>query len=214
MAKYYPIFLNIQDKKCVVVGGDNLAWRKVCSLKEAGARVTVVSPEFCPELEKETAIERMKQNYAEECLEGALVVVVSTNNEEIDKKVYFDAVKKGLLVNVVDRPDFCTFIVPASIVRGDICISISTGGASPALARNIRKRLEEQFGNEYGEFGRLLSEMRKKILSEVTAESVRRDIFQRIAGLDMLDIVRQKGTVEAKKIMLELISEVTGAEKH
>lgn len=124
--------------------------------------MTVVSPEFCPELEKETAIERMKQNYAEECLEGALVVVVSTNNEEIDKKVYFDAVKKGLLVNVVDRPDFCTFIVPASIVRGDICISISTGGASPALARNIRKRLEEQFGNEYGEFGRLLSEMRKK----------------------------------------------------
>lgn len=137
----------------------------------------------------------MKQNYGEECLEGALVVVVSTNNEEIDKKVYFDAVKKGLLVNVVDRPEFCTLIIPASAVRGDICISISTGGASTALAKNLRKRLEEQFGNEYGEFAHLLSEMRKKIYSEITAESVQRHILQRVAGSDMLDIVKKNGTV-------------------
>src|SRR3990170_1011570 len=117
MAKYYPIFLNVQDKKCVVVGGGEIAWRKVCSLKAAGARVTVVSPEFCPELEKETGVEQIMRKYDEGCLEGAFVVVVSTENEEVDKKVYFDAVKKGLLVNVVDRPQFCTFIVPASVVR-------------------------------------------------------------------------------------------------
>jgi precorrin-2 dehydrogenase/sirohydrochlorin ferrochelatase len=207
MAKYYPIFLNIQDKKCLVVGGGNVAWRKVCSLKNAGAKVTAVSPEFCPELEKETGIERIQQKYEEGFLNGVLVVVASTNDEEINEKVYYDATKRGILVNVVDRPEFCSFIVPATINRGDLCISISTGGASPALARNIREYLEKQFGDEYDEFTRLLSEIRRKILSEVSNESIRRDILQRIAGLDMLDVVKENGIAEARKKMLGIVSE-------
>lgn len=207
MAKYYPILLNIQDKKCLVVGGGNVAWRKVCSLKDAGARVTVVSPEFCPEMEKETGIERIQQKYEEGFLNGVLVVVASTDDEEVNKKVYYDAVKMGILVNVVDRPEFCSFIVPATIMRGDLSISISTGGASPALARNIRESLEKQFGDEYGEFAKLLSETRRKILSEISNESIRRDILQRIAGLDMLEIVKQKGIAEARKKILVIISE-------
>lgn len=207
MAKYYPILLNIHDKKCVVVGGGNVAWRKVCSLKDAGARVTVVSPEFCPEMEKETGIERIQQKYEEGFLNGVLVVVASTDDEEVNKKVYYDAVKMGILVNVVDRPEFCSFIVPATISRGDLSISISTGGASPALARNIRENLEKQFGDEYSEFAGLLSETRRKILSEISDESIRRDILQRIAGLDILEIVKQKGIVEAEKKILGIISE-------
>jgi precorrin-2 dehydrogenase/sirohydrochlorin ferrochelatase len=205
--KYYPILLNIQDKKCVVVGGGNVAWRKVCSLKESGARVTVVSPLFCPELEKETEIERVKQKYEEVFLDEAVVVVASTDDEEVNKKVYSDAVKKGILVNVVDRPEFCSFIVPSTLVRGDLCISISTGGSSPALARNIREYLEKQFGNEYGLFTKLLSEMRRKVLSEIREESVRRDILQRIAEFDILEIIKEKGISEAKKKTLGIISE-------
>ncbi len=207
MAKYYPILLNIQDKKCLVVGGGNVAWRKVCSLKDAGARVTVVSPEFCPEMEKETGIERIQQKYEEGFLDGVMVVVASTDDEEVNKKVYYDAVKMGILVNVVDRPEFCSFIVPATIMRGDLSISISTGGASPALARNIRESLEKQFGDEYGEFAKLLSETRRKVLSEIPDESIRRDILQRIAGLDMLEILKQKGIAEARKKISGIISE-------
>ncbi|HHT9138851.1 MAG TPA: precorrin-2 dehydrogenase/sirohydrochlorin ferrochelatase family protein [Candidatus Wunengus sp. YC60] len=213
MAKYYPILLNIQDKKCLVVGGGNVAWRKVCSLKEAGARVTVVSPEFCPEMERETGIERIQQKYEEGFLNGAWVVVASTDDEEVNKKIYYDATKRSILVNVVDRPEFCSFIVPATVSRGDLSISISTGGASPALARNIRENLEKQFGEEYGEFAKLLSETRRKILSEVSDESVRRDILQRIAGLDMLEVVKEKGISEAKKKILEIISEKIRKEK-
>ena len=85
MAKYYPILLNIQDKKCLVVGGGNVAWRKVCSLKEAGARVTVVSPKFCPEMENETGIEKIHQKYEEGFLNGAWVVIASTDDEEIGR---------------------------------------------------------------------------------------------------------------------------------
>lgn len=207
MAKYYPVFLNIQGKKCVVVGGGDVAWRKVCSLKEAGAKVTVVSPEFCHELEKETEIERIRQKYDEVFLKEALVVIASTDDEEVNKKIYYDAIKRGQLVNVVDKPEFCSFIVPASVMRGDLCISISTGGASPALARNVREFLEKQFGDEYGAFTKLLSEMRRKVLSEVSQESIRRDILQRIAGLDMLEIVKKSGVSETKKKILEIISE-------
>lgn len=207
MAKYYPIFLNIQDKKCVVVGGGNVAWRKVCSLKEAGAKVVVVSPDFCPELEKEAGVERIQQKYATGHLKGAALVVASTDDGEVNRKVYYDAMESGILVNVVDKPEFCSFIVPASVMRGDLCISISTGGASPALARNIREYLERQFGKEYDEFTKLLSEMRRKMLSEIKDESIRRDILQRIAGLDMLEIVKEKGVMEAKKKILELVSE-------
>src|SRR3990172_7396816 len=213
MAKYYPILLNIHDKKCLVVGGGNVAWRKVCSLKEAAARVTVVSPEFCLEMGKETGIERIQQKYEEGFLNGAWVVIASTDDEEVNKKIYYDAAKKGILVNVIDRPEFCSFIVPATINRGDLSISISTGGASPALARNIRESLEKQFGDEYSEFAKLLSETRRKILSEISDESIRRDILQRIAGLDMLDVVKEKGISEAKKKILAIISEKILKEK-
>jgi precorrin-2 dehydrogenase/sirohydrochlorin ferrochelatase len=207
MAKYYPVFLNIQNKKCVVAGGGNVAWRKVCSLRDAGAKVTVVSPEFCQELEKETGIERIKQKYDGGVLKGAVLVIASTDDAEVNKKIYDDAVERGILVNVVDRPELCSFIVPSSVVRGDLCISISTGGASPSLARNIREWLEKQFGEEYSEFTKLLSEMRRKILSEIKDESIRRDILQRIAGLDMLEMIKKEGVLEAKKKMLEIVSE-------
>lgn len=213
MAKYYPIFLNLQNKKCVVIGGGEVAWRKVCSLQEAGAKVTVVSPEFYPELEKMAGVERIKRKYDESFLEGAAVVIASTNDEEVNKRIYYDAVKRGLLVNVVDRPEFCSFIVPATIMRGDLCVSVSTGGSSPALARNIRESLENQFGKEYDEFTRLLSEMRKWALKEISDDKVRRDVLQRIAGLDILDIVKKSGVSEAKKKVLEIIAEKTSSSK-
>lgn len=213
MAKYYPIFLNIQGKKCVVVGGGNVAWRKVCSLKEAGAKVTVVSPDFCPELEGEAGVERIQQKYDTAILKGAALVIASTDDGVVNKKVYRDAIESGILVNVVDKPELCSFIVPASVMRGNLCISISTGGASPALARNIRENLEQHFGEEYDEFTKLLSEMRQQMLSEIKNESIRRDILQRIAEPDILEIVKQKGVPEAKKKIGEIIFEKISASK-
>ncbi|MCF6148852.1 MAG: bifunctional precorrin-2 dehydrogenase/sirohydrochlorin ferrochelatase [Candidatus Kuenenia sp.] len=207
MAKYYPAQINIKDKKCVVVGGGNVAWRKVCSLKNAGAKVVVVSPVFCPEMEKEEGIELVKQKYDECFLNGAVIVIASTDDEVVNEKIYHDAVRKGILVNVVDKPDYCSFIVPSSIVRGDLCITISTGGASPAFARNIRLQLEKQFGSEYGKFIELLSEMRSKVLDEIPDEKIRRKILQRIAGMDMFDLFKEKGTSEARKKMLNIVSE-------
>ena len=206
MSKYYSAQINIKNKKCVVVGGGNVAWRKVCSLKNAGGKVIVVSPAFCQEMEVEGDIELIKQKYDECFLDGAVIVIASTDNEEVNEKVYHDAVRKGILVNVVDKPDYCSFIVPSSIVRGDLCITISTGGASPAFARNIRLQLEDFFGNEYGGFIELLSEMRSKVLDEIPDERIRREILQRIAALDMFDCFKEKGVLETKEKMLNIIN--------
>ncbi len=197
----------------MVVGGGNVAWRKVCSLKEAGAKVTVVSPDFCPELEGEAGVERIQQKYDTAILKGAALVIASTDDGVVNKKVYRDAIESGILVNVVDKPELCSFIVPASVMRGNLCISISTGGASPALARNIRENLEQHFGEEYNEFTKLLSEMRQQMLSEIKNESIRRDILQRIAEPDILEIVKQKGVPEAKKKIGEIIFEKISASK-
>ncbi|HLG30601.1 MAG TPA: bifunctional precorrin-2 dehydrogenase/sirohydrochlorin ferrochelatase, partial [Candidatus Brocadiales bacterium] len=123
MPKYYPINLNIQGKKCVIIGGGEVAYRKACSLKDADAEVTVVCPEPCPELTKEKDITLIKKRYDESDLDGAFLIIAATDDADVNRNVFQDASKRNLLVNVVDCPELCSFIVPSSVVRGDLCIS-------------------------------------------------------------------------------------------
>ncbi len=207
MSRFYPLYLDIKDKKCVIVGGGKVAYRKACSLKEAGADVTVISPDTCPEMAKEKGLALINKSYDESCLDGAMLVIAATDNEEVNKKVSLDAGKRDIIINVVDRPELCSFIVPSTVKRGDLCISISTGGASPALAKNIRKELEDVFGPEYGEYIDLLTRMRDVAMSDVKDDAKRREILQRLAEKDILEIVKTKGTEEAEAKIREIISQ-------
>lgn len=207
MPKYYPIYLNINERKCVVVGGGEVAYRKACGLKEAGANVIVISPEFCRQLLKKQGISLKKKRYEEGDIDEAAIVVASTNNEEINRKVYTDAAKRNIPVNVVDQPDLCSFIVPSLIRRGDLCISISTGGTGPALARNIRIELEKQFGIEYADLTRLLSRMRQIVLSTISDEKKRKTILNRLADGDFLEMIKKNGKKETENAMRKTIFE-------
>lgn len=207
MSGFYPLYLNIKGKKCVIVGGGKVAYRKACSLRDAGADVTVISPETCPEMVNEKGITLVKDIYNERSLDGALLVIAATDDEVVNRRVSLDAGKRNIIVNVVDRPELCSFIVPSTIKRGGLCISISTSGASPALAKNIRKELEDIFGPEYGEYIDLLTKMRIVALSEVKDDARRRKILQRLAERDMLEIVKTKGVEEAEARMRKIISE-------
>jgi precorrin-2 dehydrogenase/sirohydrochlorin ferrochelatase len=207
MSKFYPIYLNVDDKKCVIIGGGKVAYRKACSLREAGAETVVVSPEFCPEIANENGLILVKENYDERFLDGALLVIASTDNEAINQKVALDAGKRNIIVNIVDRPELCSFIVPSTINRGDLCISISTGGASPAVAKGIREELEGIFGAEYEGYLNLLNKMRDIAMSDVKDKTKRRKILQRLAGKDILHIVKNKGVKDAEEKMREIISE-------
>ena len=206
MSKFYPIHLNVTGKKCVIIGGGKVAYRKACSLKESGADVVVVSPEVCPEMVNEEGLVLIKKKYEECFLDGALLVIAATDNEAINKNVTEDAEKRSIIVNVVDYPERCSFIVPSTISRGDLCISISTGGASPAVAKRIRGELEAVFGKEYEEYLDLLTEMRSLAMSSIEDSVKRRKVLQRLAEKEIFDAVKSEGVKGAEVKMREIIS--------
>lgn len=201
---YYPIFLNIQSKKCVVVGGGEIALRKVKTLLEHGASVEVVSPVFCPELVKISEKGKVKsqtRNYKSQDLKGALLAIAATDDADTNQRIFIDAKKLGVLVNVVDVPQYSDFIVPSSMTRGDITIAVSTSGKSPALARKIRTELENQLGDEYSKVAEIVSETRNQLRQEgitVTSEA-----WQEVLNLNSLTrLLRQHKDQEAKNALL------------
>ena len=205
MPKYYPLYLNIESGKSVVVGGGEVAYRKACGLKEAGSNVIVISPEFCDHFLKPDNLTLIKRKYAKGDIDGATIVIASTNDKETNKQVYTDASVRNIPVNIVDQPDLCSFIVPSVIRRGDLCISISTGGTGPALAKSIRLTLEEHFGPEYTDYTELLSSMRQVVLSTIIDGAKRRKILKRFADNEFIDMVKNNGKQAAENAMREII---------
>lgn len=201
---YYPIFLNVRGKKCLVVGGGNVALRKVQSLLERGASVEVVSPTLCPELSRmagEGTIQALQRRYKAEDLQAALVAVAATDDAETNEGVAAEARRRGVLVNIVDDPQHSDFIVPSYLSRGDVIIAISTSGRSPALARKIRTKLEKDFGAEYAQLALLADEVRSELKRQgIAADS---DAWQEVLDLGpLVELLKYGKRQEAKEIML------------
>ncbi|MBN1865811.1 bifunctional precorrin-2 dehydrogenase/sirohydrochlorin ferrochelatase [Candidatus Sumerlaeota bacterium] len=162
MNRLYPIFLKVEGLPCLVVGGGRVATRKVGGLVECGARVRVVAPEASDEIARlatSGGVEWSRKAFEREDLSDARVVIVATNDPEVNSAVRREARARGVLCNVVDEPDLCDFYMPAIVRRGDLKIAVSTNGRSPELAKAIRALLERRFGEEFGravdEAGRL-----------------------------------------------------------
>ena len=203
--RYYPVSLDINGKRCVVVGGGEVALRKVNVLLEHEAIVQVISPELCAELEDLYAAGRImtaKRPYADGDLAGAFVVISATDDVEANRKVAAGAEKLGVLINVVDTPNLSNFIVPSHLRRGDLTVAVSTGGKSPALAHRIKEELENIFGDDYATLlalvGRVRSELRQ---SGVTATG---EDWQRALDINMLLTLIREGKIdEAKQRLME-----------
>ncbi|HEY6749732.1 MAG TPA: bifunctional precorrin-2 dehydrogenase/sirohydrochlorin ferrochelatase [Rubrobacteraceae bacterium] len=144
----YPIFLNLDGKRCVVVGGGAVANRKARKLLQARAEVVAISPEVKPELES-VATEVRRRPYREGDLEGASLVFAATNRREVNAAVTREARARGIPVNVADEPSEGDFALPSVLRRGQLQVAVSTGGASPTLARRVRYELESAFGSEW-----------------------------------------------------------------
>ncbi|MFQ5826028.1 MAG: bifunctional precorrin-2 dehydrogenase/sirohydrochlorin ferrochelatase [Dehalococcoidia bacterium] len=133
-AAYYPVFLNIAGRRCLVIGGGEVAERKVASLLDCGGRVTVISPRLSPGLEEKQAqgaIEALARDFQPGDLEGAFLVIAATDDPGVNDKIVREARKRGILINVVDQPGECDFIVPSTVHRGELVVAISTGGQKP-----------------------------------------------------------------------------------
>ncbi len=193
--RYYPVFLNLKAKLCVVIGGGKVAERKVNSLLEAGAIVKVISPELTPvlkELAETGKIFWEKREYKKGDIEGAWLVISATNNPSVQKSVYTEAEEKKIFCNVVDVPELCSFIVPSVVKRGDLQIAISTSGASPAVARRLREQLEELFGKEYEIYLKLLKNLREQILKSNWDREKKEKTLQNLALAPIPKYIKNK----------------------
>jgi len=164
----FPMYVDLKDKECLVVGGGEVAARKIELLLRFEARITVVAPEICPsvsELVNEGGIKYVQDRYSTKRLEGIFLVVAATSSKPVNEAVFRDAVERRLPVNVVDAPELCTFIFPSVIKRGDLTIGISTSGAYPALSKRLRIMAEELFTQEYSQMVELLAGYRNRIRS-------------------------------------------------
>lgn len=204
----FPISLNLEGQTCLVVGGGEVALRKVHGLLECGAVVRVVSPEVRPEilsLQAEGLVELQVRAFKKEDVEGCALVFAATNDAQINKEVYEACRDRRILVNVVDDPEHCLFIVPSTLRRGHLTISVCTEGCSPLLARRIRLQLEELFGAEYGMYVELLGMARSLVKELVKEEGRRRKIFEAIADIDVLGMIKQGKIDEAKERIRQCI---------
>ena len=188
----YPIVLNLAGRRALVVGGGRVALRKAQTLADAGARVRVVSPRFLAVFRKDKRLECVAEAYGARHMAGAILVVAATDDETANARVADDARARGALVNVVDRPALCDFIVPAVLARGDLVIAVATGGAAPSLARRLRERLEKNFiGPEYAAYLKVMREVRARVQKCGLPEKVRRRIFERLSEDDILAAARR-----------------------
>lgn len=183
MNPHYPIHVKMEGMLCAVIGGGEVAQRKVGTLLECGAIITIISPEITPLLAEWT--EQGKINWKRELYQGQdlspyFFIVAATNHRHVNYSVYEQAKRTKAFINIADRPDLCNYIVPSTVKRGRLVISVSTSGASPSLASKLRRRLEREFGQEYEGYVDFLAQMRLKVLQEIKDATVRKQIFQEL----------------------------------
>jgi precorrin-2 dehydrogenase/sirohydrochlorin ferrochelatase len=203
---YYPIAIDITGRKCLVVGGGEVALRKVHSLLEAGARVTVIAPEVDPRLAAMEGVEVVAREYLQGDAADCALVFTATDDRSANALVADDANRAGALVNVVDDPDLCSFIAPAVVRRGDLLIAVTTSGRSPALSRRIRIEIEQRYGPEYGAFVDLLGGLRDAVKAAHESQEDRERVFNRLLDSGILDLLREGKVLEARQKALECIS--------
>lgn len=207
--RYYPIALSVAGRRCLVVGGGMVAERKVRALLAAGGQVCVISPELTPalqELARRGDVEWCERRFVDADLDGCWIVVGATSDPAVNQAVSRGALARGLLVNIVDQPDLCNFIVPARCEFGPVTFTISTSGTSPALARWLRGRLETDYGPALGTFAELLGEIRDEVKTRVAGEEARRVVWEAILDSTALDLVRQGRVDEARETIRACIS--------
>jgi precorrin-2 dehydrogenase / sirohydrochlorin ferrochelatase len=207
IVKYYPVFLVIEGKKCVVVGGGDVATRKVKRLLACGAKVFVVSPQLIPELitlKKESAIEHVAAGYNTQFLDGAALVIGATDDENINAAIANDARSLGIPVNIVDDPQKCDFILPSVVERGDLAIAIGTGGKSPALARHLREEMESKYGVEYAFLLNILGQLRPQMKNA----GIGKVWFDSLLAAGILDLIKAEDWEKVKST----VKKITGKE--
>ena len=208
--KYFPFFLQLEKLPCLIIGGGSVAERKLDLLIKAGADITIVSVDFTDyilELTKTNNIKCITQEYSEELLEGNKYkfVISATNNLALNQQVAKDCDTHNIIVNVVDQPEICDFIFPSILERGDITIAVSTGGASPVLARVLRTKLETMVPSSYGKLAEIVSANRVKVRKKMKKFSSNKIFWEQMLNGKFLELVLSGKSTEAELFLEQQI---------
>ncbi len=206
---FLPIFLNIKEQDCLVVGGGQIAARKIALLRKAGARVTVIAPVLCEELELlaiSNDINHLQREFNETDITNQAVIIAATNKRDINESVSVAARNRGIPVNVVDNPDLCSFIMPSIIDRSPVQIAVSTGGASPVLARLLRGRLESFIPSACGRLASIVEEYRDSVKKRFSNVESRRFFWERILQGHIAELVYAGHDDEARSALNDEIN--------
>jgi precorrin-2 dehydrogenase/sirohydrochlorin ferrochelatase len=208
--RYYPVHLDINDRNCLVVGGGGVGTRKVKTLLDCGARVTLVSPKVSPQLRDLATsgdIILKERSYQSNDLSNMFLVIGATDDEKLNKQISSDAHRLNTLCNIADRPEVCNFILPSIVHRDDLVITISTSGQSPAMAKKLRKSLENQFGKEYGTLLRLMGAIRKKLLQQAHEPEAHRPLFEQLINSDLIGMIQENKNDDINALLFDILGE-------
>lgn len=213
---YYPVLLDIAGRRCLVIGGGEVAARKVEALLDCGGRVSVVAPQVSAAIAGLAAagkIELRQRAYQPGDLEGAYLVIAASDAAEVNAAAHREAAERGILINVVDDPQRCTFVVPSVMRRGRVAIAISTSGASPALAAHLRRELEGVIGPEYEALADLLARLRPEVMRKIADPDVRKRAWEAILASDVLELLRRGDAAQAEEKAAQCIVSVSAPPK-
>lgn len=202
---YYPVVMDLSGRKCLIVGGGEVALRKALSLTAAGGLVTVIAPEVDPGIEDLPGVDVEKRSWLAGDSASFVLVFAATNDRALNASVSDEARANNIPVNVVDDPELCSFIVPACVTRGDLMIAVTSSGKSPALSKKIRRELEARYGVEYSEFIDLLGELRDLVKAKYSEAKEREAVFNRLMDCGILELLSTGQREKARKKALECI---------
>lgn len=206
--RYYPVFMDLRGRSCIVIGGDQAAEARVQALLEAGARVTVCSPEATAGLVARAETHEIVHHaraYRPGDLRGAALAFAVTDDESLGAAVAAEAEREGVWVNVMDKPRYCSVIAPAVVHRGPVSVAVSTGGASPAIAKRVRQEIERTIGSEYGVAATILGELRSLVIAREPDPSVRARLFEALVDSGLLEALRTHNEMTVDAILAELV---------
>ena len=210
MPEYYPVYLNLAGKQCVILGGGTIAQGKIAALRDAGAVITVISPQATDGIKRAAQrgqVTLRQREYRPGDLEGAFIAVAATNVWHINRQIYEEAEERGVLLNVVDDPDQCTFIAPSIVRRAPVTLAISTGGASPALARKMRETLADAPALKWADLADALGRARRIIKEQRTVIDPTR--WQCVITADLLQLAQAGRDDEAVATILSQLQDAT-----
>ncbi|MGD9609580.1 MAG: bifunctional precorrin-2 dehydrogenase/sirohydrochlorin ferrochelatase [Desulfovibrionaceae bacterium] len=208
--RYYPIYVNLHGKRCLVVGAGQVGRRKIATLSECGAaEILVLDPGLSPSLAEELntlpSVVLSRRAFTSSDLDGRFLVIASTDDEDLNWGISRECADRGILCNIVDQPEKCGFIVPALFTQGDLTVAISTGGGSPALARKIRQGLGEFLGGEYGALLLLMSRLRPLVLGLGLGSETNSAIFRKLVNSSLLEALERGDASASTAIVRDIL---------